>query len=245
MEPRTKKRLLRAAYGGGVVVSAVISFALGRFARLHDWDLTQPQAVLIAGFASGFFLVAAAWIAFHGQKQNRLDERQRHIDQLNVQREGWAAEHKAVSDRAYRDEVRGVYRAAIRASRKVHILSIELDRAERSGRAAVDVEHIGARFNEALAEVMVMDEELTMVSSPEVNEAYKEVVDKVEINADRKRTRAAAGELLDEAAIHETEGLFTALASRMGEHLDFLRPVSATSAEPSVETNPATQQSDS
>lgn len=92
---------------------------------------------------------------------------------------------------------------------------------------------------------MLTDEELTMVRALEVNKAYQTVVDQIEINADRKGARAAAGELLGEAAIYETKRLFTALAVRTGEYLDSVRPVSSTSAEPLVETNPATRQSDS
>jgi hypothetical protein len=91
----------------------------------NDWDLTQPQAVLIVGFVSGFFLVGAAWLAFHGQKQNRIDERQRHEDlltaqrdqheaQLTAQREEWKAVQKAASDLKFRDEVRDVYLRALK-----------------------------------------------------------------------------------------------------------------------------------
>ena len=51
-----------------------------------DWDLTQPQATLLAGVISGVLLIVAAYIAFHGQREQRAAERQMHEEQLAEQR---------------------------------------------------------------------------------------------------------------------------------------------------------------
>ncbi|MBH5146336.1 hypothetical protein [Rhodococcus erythropolis] len=57
-----------------------------------DWDLTQPQATLLAGVISGVLLIAAAYIAFHGQREQRAAERLMHEEQMDEQR------RKAASD---------------------------------------------------------------------------------------------------------------------------------------------------
>ncbi|QXW04026.1 hypothetical protein [Rhodococcus globerulus] len=60
----------------------------------NDWDLTQPQATLLAGVISGALLIAAAYIAFHGQREQRAAERRIHEEQIAEQR------RKASSDLA-------------------------------------------------------------------------------------------------------------------------------------------------
>lgn len=126
--PYVRTQLLKLP-GWAFAAVAVPLFAIGVLGgvvcrSLPKWDLTQPQAVLIAGVAggliSGSFLVVAAWIAFHGQAQNRIDERDRHNmlltaqrdqsnAQLDAQREQWRTELAATSDRAHGDNVRALY----------------------------------------------------------------------------------------------------------------------------------------
>ncbi|MEW1881033.1 hypothetical protein AB0O58_15185 [Rhodococcus sp. NPDC080181] len=57
--------------------------------HLTEWDLTQPQATLIAGLVGGPFLIAAAAIAFRGQAQTRQDERDKFEQQLQLERENF------------------------------------------------------------------------------------------------------------------------------------------------------------
>lgn len=79
-----------------------------------DWDLTQPQATLIAGFVAGPFLITAAYIAFHGQRENMKTERQKFDEQIELQKEQakadlklkraqWSAEQRLTNARNYRD----------------------------------------------------------------------------------------------------------------------------------------------
>lgn len=58
------------------------------FGVIHegDWDLTQPQATLLAGVISGALLIVAAYIAFHGQREQRVAERLMHEEQMDEQR---------------------------------------------------------------------------------------------------------------------------------------------------------------
>lgn len=92
------------------------------FGVIHegDWDLTQPQATLLAGVISGALLIAAAYIAFHGQREQRRDERARHNEQLRAQREQfreqlqsqreqWGATQRETAALKFRDEVRATY----------------------------------------------------------------------------------------------------------------------------------------
>jgi hypothetical protein len=79
-----------------------------------DWDLTQPQATLIAGFVAGPFLISAAYIAFHGQRENMKTERDKFNEQIQLQknqakdelqlkRDQWVAEQRLTNARNERD----------------------------------------------------------------------------------------------------------------------------------------------
>jgi hypothetical protein len=50
--------------------------------HLTGWDLTQPQAMVIAAAISGPFLIVAAILAFNGQAAIRMDERRKFARQL-------------------------------------------------------------------------------------------------------------------------------------------------------------------
>ena len=68
---------------GGPVVLIVGGIVWG---PLMEWDLTQPQATLIAGLVAGPFLITAAYIAFHGQRENMKTEREKFNEQIDVQK---------------------------------------------------------------------------------------------------------------------------------------------------------------
>lgn len=209
-----------------------------------DWDLTQPQATLLAGVISGVLLIAAAYIAFHGQREQRREEGRRHMellkaqreqlaiqqtqfdDQLRVQREGWAADNKANSDRAYREEVRQTYKAAIRALRDVHIQTDEFHRAKQEPSDKDVVMRIRAEVKLAVQELMVLDEELVMVNSDEVRKAYSAAVTRIEINGGMDNpNESAITRVSEDFDFQKGESLITALAVAMGKHLDSLRPI--------------------
>lgn len=209
-----------------------------------DWDLTQPQATLLAGVISGVLLIAAAYIAFHGQREQRREEGSRHMellkaqreqlaiqqtqfdDQLRVQREGWAADNKATSDRAYRDEVRTIYRSVLRSSRQVHLptLHYHLAKLDKSPDAAADVEKYRAQIIHELEELMVLSEELIMVNSPEVKTAFSALVLQIKINANMLGATVLPDDAPREFDFLQAEELMTELAQSMGRHLDSLRP---------------------
>jgi hypothetical protein len=96
---------------GGPVVLIVGGTVWG---PLMEWDLTQPQATLIAGLVAGPFLITAAYIAFHGQRENMKTEREKFNEQIDVQkkqardelqlkRDQWVAEQRLVNARNVRD----------------------------------------------------------------------------------------------------------------------------------------------
>ncbi|GGG04139.1 hypothetical protein GCM10007304_17840 [Rhodococcoides trifolii] len=62
--------------------------------HLMDWDFTQPQATIIAGLIGGPFLLAAAAIAFQGQKETRQDERDKFEKQLKFERDNFDRQMK-------------------------------------------------------------------------------------------------------------------------------------------------------
>ncbi|OZD05114.1 hypothetical protein CH275_12140 [Rhodococcus sp. 06-235-1A] len=69
--------------------------------NILKWDLTQPQGVLIAGLISGPFLIAAAYLAFHGQKEMRQEERRKFDEQMKFERRKFTetlAEQRYLSD---------------------------------------------------------------------------------------------------------------------------------------------------
>ncbi|MDQ0281280.1 hypothetical protein [Rhodococcoides fascians] len=96
---------------GGPVVLIVGGTVWG---PLMEWDLTQPQATLIAGLVAGPFLITAAYIAFHGQRENMKTEREKFNEQIKVQKEQardelqlkrdqWVAEQRLINARNVRD----------------------------------------------------------------------------------------------------------------------------------------------
>lgn len=96
---------------GGPVVLIVGGIVWG---PLMEWDLTQPQATLIAGFVAGPFLITAAYIAFHGQREHKKTEREKFDEQIQLQkdqardelqlkRDQWLAEQRLVNARNVRD----------------------------------------------------------------------------------------------------------------------------------------------
>lgn len=96
---------------GGPVVLIVGGTVWG---PLMNWDLTQPQATLIAGFVAGPFLITAAYIAFHGQRENMRIEREKFDEQVQLQkdqarvelqlkRDQWVAEQRLTNARNERD----------------------------------------------------------------------------------------------------------------------------------------------
>lgn len=235
MEPRTNKRLLGTAYGLVIVVAASVSFAFGRSSGLRDWDLTQPQAVLIAGFASGIFLVTAAWIAFHGQKQNRLDERQRHEDllaaqrdqhedQLNAQREEWKAAQKAASDLKFRDEVRDVYMRALKNLDGVmdalldFRLSAKYDDSDAKYKSVARLGDLNTQWIELQGEfALVSESEIIDVAVEAHALRMQEAKDAVDAIDDEAELPA-----FDAEASKQSKEKLTAL---MRTHLDGLRPL--------------------
>lgn len=96
---------------GGPVVLIVGGIVWG---PLMEWDLTQPQATLIAGLVAGPFLITAAYIAFHGQRENMKTEREKFdeqiklqkeqaLDELQLRRDQWVAEQRLTNARNVRD----------------------------------------------------------------------------------------------------------------------------------------------
>lgn len=96
---------------GGPVVLIVGGTVWG---PLMEWDLTQPQATLIAGLVAGPFLITAAYIAFHGQRENMRTEREKFDEQIQLQkdqardelqlkRDQWLAEQRLINARNVRD----------------------------------------------------------------------------------------------------------------------------------------------
>lgn len=96
---------------GGPVVLIVGGIVWG---PLMEWDLTQPQATLIAGLVAGPFLITAAYIAFHGQRENTRIEREKFDEQIQLQkdqardelqlkRDQWLAEQRLINARNVRD----------------------------------------------------------------------------------------------------------------------------------------------
>ena len=98
------------AFGGPVVL--IVGGTV--WGPLMEWDLTQPQATLIAGFVAGPFLITAAYIAFHGQRENMKTEREKFDEQIQLQkdqardelqlkRDQWLAEQRLINARNVRD----------------------------------------------------------------------------------------------------------------------------------------------
>src|SRR3546814_9587515 len=59
---RSSELVLGVSLAFGVPVVLIVGGIV--WGPLMDWDLTQPQATLIAGFVAGPFLITAAYIAF-------------------------------------------------------------------------------------------------------------------------------------------------------------------------------------
>lgn len=188
----------------------------------RDWDLTQPQAVLIGALASGIFLVSAAWIAFHGQEQNRIDERQRHEDLLRAQRHQWTATQKATSALKYRDEVRTIYLVELQMQEKL----VDLARENWNRVRDNDTERAAKAYEQYHK---LYDEEFLLTST-------RGLVETSEINATIRSLRAAHFELchlepVGTAEEQEKQGSalsgfreLSALQVLMREHLDSLLP---------------------
>ncbi len=73
----------------------MLEFTIYGLIHEGDWDLTQPQATLLAGVISGVLLIAAAYIAFHGQREQREAEREIHEEQMAEQRRRAAVDLEA------------------------------------------------------------------------------------------------------------------------------------------------------
>ncbi|MGW6017844.1 hypothetical protein ACWFNS_07560 [Oerskovia enterophila] len=190
----------------------------------NDWDLTQPQAVLIGAVASGCFLVGAAWIAFHGQERNRIEERQRHSDQLQVQREGWAADSKAASDRAYREEVRETYRAVLRSVREVHFQTLAFNRAKEDPSNSGRVNEIKLQIKSSMEELMALDEEMSLVNTDSVEAAFRSAYLQIMINGGMTPDEPAMSVPSPKFDFFRGEVLIKELTLTMRSHLDALRP---------------------
>lgn len=144
-----------------------------------DWDLTQPQATLLAGVISGVLLIAAAYIAFHGQREQRREESRRHgemmkaqrdqfDDQIAAQRNSWSLDQKSSSDRSYRSEVREVYIRVLRIHEKLLKVAVDARYAHTHGDKAL-WDKLTTEYVALSEKELRLDSERSLVQTSEIN----------------------------------------------------------------------------
>lgn len=240
MEPRVRNFARYVVYVVVLIVTFGVGFSIDRLIDhfpFRDWDLTQPQATLLAGVISGALLIAAAYIAFHGQREQRAEENTRHRelltaqrqqfdDQLDAQRDASVSEHKASSDLEFRNEVRDVYvRMLANRSRYADALY-----DYHQGALAKDDRELSAALTVILKltqERVLLVGEMRLVSTDAVRAASAELT---EYELAVEDAVAAVPSILEAGGtppVHNHLKLDvsrTNLVDRMREHLDSLRP---------------------
>lgn len=198
--------LIGGAYASVAVLLFVVGLIGGHVCRqIPEWDLTQPQAVLIAavagGLVSGGFLIAAAWIAFHGQRQNREDERNRHDEMLTIQRQQHKDQLDAQREQFERelDEKERIRKSELRRAAALHQhreLAASYSRALQVAESLVflidGARHRYSKGDAAGGDLKLRETEALFMESTVINLVLAASTDAISAWADISRSMAAA-----------------------------------------------------